>query len=389
MEETLISITKDELGALVNEAVTKSVSSVREEYARNAKPSFATSQDEVDKNNPQVIGAYVRNLIVANRTNKDIKSVAEEYARRANTLASKIVLKGLNETNDVDGGVFVIPEVSNMFIELLTPQNRLRSINTTKLRTTSGSLEINREDVGAGAFWTTENPGAVTKSNPQYGKYILTPKKLLSWATISNDLLSDAGFNVEQILQNQIIKAAAKVEEVAFLYGGGANEPKGIYEWTAAANKFGITGTTAELIETDLFKMETQVNSVRIAEDLVWLMPFRTFSALRTKARAGSGFLAFPELRETAPSLLGHPVVITNNIPTNGGVGQNESNIFLLNAPDFHIVDRLDQTFKINPVQNDANFPVGIDETLVVSISRVDTLLKYDTGASVLTGVTY
>lgn len=387
--KNLVSITQEELQNTINEAVQKSLATVKKEIANTRVPSFATSVTQEEVKSLPLIGAYVRNLIVANKEHKSFKEVTENYVKKSNSKAGAYILKGLNETNAVDGGVFVIPEVSDQFIELLTAKNVIRGLNVQNISISSASIEMTREDVGAGAFWTTENPGAVSKSNPEYGKYTLTPKKLMSWATISNDLLMDAAFNVEQILQDQIIRAASQKEEVAFIYGGGANEPKGLYAWMAAGNKIPSSGTTAELIEEDLFAAELGVNSTSVSTELVWLMPYRVFSSLRTKMRDVTGQIAFPELRNEIPTLLGHKVVITNNIPVNLGVGADETNIFLFDPSEFVIVDRVPQEFKVNPVQNDSNFPVGIDETLVVSISRVDSLLKHSTKAAVIEGVAY
>jgi len=93
--------------------------------------------------------------------------------------------------------------------------------------------------------------------------------------------------NAVQMIENSMIRAMIEAEELAFVNGtGSAYQPKGLSKWTSTANQFDIGGTTAELIETDLFSLEEKIHDAKIKGDLYFLMPFRTYSALRTKLRA-------------------------------------------------------------------------------------------------------
>ncbi len=382
-----IELTQEQL----EDTISKAIKETLDKDSREKKTPFATAfqfKSNEKEEKPAYFGAALKTLLYAETNKLNIKDASKKYLDKSKTYAAEVINKGLNESAAADGGVFAIPEVSSDFIELLTAQNVLRSINTQKIRTNAASLEINREDTGASAYWTGETRTSVTKSAQKFGKYTLTPKVLMSWATISNDLINDVGTNVEQIVSNQIIKAITNKEELAFLNGGGANEPKGIYQWLAAGNKITSGGSTSALIESDLFSALLAVNGTRASTDLVWLMNYRSLIAMKQKRDATSNILTWPELRDSQPSLLGHPVYVCNNISITQGTGA-QTQIFLLDPTEFIIMDRATINFRINPIQNDSNFEHGINETLVVAESRTDSLLRHSTKAACISAVDY
>jgi HK97 family phage major capsid protein len=394
--ENTIEISKKELTDLVETAVNGATKKITDEFEMKNVPNFVFDKniDELKSSKKTyLVGAFVKSLLMAKNAGHNPESITkdillpfvEKNYKKTKTLSSQIILKGMNETNAADGEVFIIPEVYNQFIEELTAYNVIRGLGVTNITMTGSQLEINRADTGAGAYWTTENPGVVTKSNPQFGKYILTPKKLMSWATISNDLINDASSNVEQILQDMIIRAAGNAEEIEFITGlGSSYAPKGLLGWTAAGNINTVTGTDAEDFEADFIEAEDLILSSNVrTKELVWLMNHKTLATLKTLRYATTNILAFENLRDPEPTLMGHKVVVTNNIP----VSNSTSNIYLFAPEHFVIADRQDLQFVINPSHNDSNFPQGINETLYVATSRVDTLLKYDTACAIITDV--
>jgi len=93
-------------------------------------------------------------------------------------------------------------------------------------------------------------------------------------------------------------------------------------------------------------------------------------------------------LRNPTPTLLGHKVVINDYISKTQGAG-TETQIFLFQPQEFVIADRLGLDIKVNPPQNDSNYPQDVDETLILVTERLDTFLKHSKACSILTAVTY
>lgn len=379
MDNKLI-ITQEQLDDTVEKAVNIAVEDVKKEMEKKENPFAVNFIESKKEENPAYVGAYANAVIHAKKTGNSLEKSANLLMEKNKSYASEVVAKGLYEGSAVDGGYLVIPEVYNQFIELVKAQSLIRSLpGVQQISMSSGSLLINRETTGAGAYWNGEIPGAVTENGHKYGRYTLTPKDLYSWTTISKSLIADSYFNIEQQVQNSIIKQVAITEDAAFLAGTGSSyQPKGIYNWLNASNKISSGGVTTELYEADFFSAELAIRGQNHMDDLYWAMNWATYSALRTKLRVTTGIVAWPELREAEPMLLGYPVKFTNT------TSNPSSKIYLLNPSDFLIADRVGLEFTVDPIQNDSNFPVSINETLILAHSRVDCVLLHDTSSAVI-----
>lgn len=390
VEEPKVQLNKSEF----EELITKALDKQKEEISKNTNPfniNIAPSARKLEKGN--IVGAWANTVIKSKLRGESLKKTAEWLKEKSNTEASEIIYKGVNESDFSEGGALAVPtEVANEFINVIRAKNVIRQLPVTNIQMTKDTMTYKRMDSGTNAYWVGETDiSDASESSPSFGQYVLSPHKLFSYVNISNDMLDDVGSNVETILQNDIASAIAQKEELAFLHGTGTEyTPKGLYYWTADGNIETQTGTTAANIETDLLQMLENIKGNNIpGNDLYWLMPYRPYKSMYTKTRAGSGAIAWPELRGSEPSLLGYPVKITNNIPTNLGDGGDETRIYLLAASEFVVADRKGVSFRINPPHNDSNITQSIEETLVVCESRVDTLLKHDEACTILTEVTY
>jgi HK97 family phage major capsid protein len=376
-QEKLVNITETQLESTINKAVDKA----KDEFARTQIP-FGKSfrMEKSDESNPQLLGALVRANITANQKGVSLQDGAKIYNDKSKTYASEIILKSVNETTDNEGAYLTIPEVYNSILETLKPLSIFRSLPGIKqINVNAAQFEIPTMTTGATAYWVNEQRATATINAERFGKITLNPKALISWSKLTKDLINDSAFNAEQFIQNEIIRQIAVTEDAAFLTGlGASNQPKGLYSWLNAANVTTSGGTTTELYEADFFTAETDIRGANIMGNLVWIMNYTTYSSLRTKLRVTTGQVAWPELRDTVPTLLGYPVKFSNT------TSNPSSKIFLFAPEHFMIADRTGINVMINPVQNDANFPVGINETLIAVEKRVDCALLYDLAGAVI-----
>lgn len=373
--EKLVTITEDQLEATVNKAVDKA----KDEFARNL-PFNATIKTEKPSGNSNLLGALVNAQILGKKKGLGIKDATSMYFDRHKTFSGEIVAKAVNETTDDEGGYLTIPEVYNNILETLKPMSIFRSMPGIKtINVNAAQFEIPKMTTGATAYWVNEQRASASVNAERFGKIVLNPKNLISWSKLTNDLINDSAFNAEQYVQNEILRQIAVTEDAAFLTGtGGSYQPKGLYGWMAAGNVESSSGTSTEQYETDFFKLEENIRSNNIMSPLVWVMNYTTYSALRLKLRVTTGQVAWPELRENTPMLLGYPVKFSNT------TSNPSSKIFLLAPDNFMIADRMGINVMVNPIQNDSNFPVGINETLIAVEKRVDCALLYDLAASVI-----
>lgn len=144
----------------------------------------------------------------------------------------------LQEGVDADGGYLVPEEYDRRLIDVLEEENIMRSLGT-KI-TTSGQHKINIAATKPAASWIEEG-GALTFGDATFSQIFLDAYKLHVAIKVTEELLYDNAFNLENYIVTQFGRALANAEEDAFLNGNGTGKPLGLF-----AAKGG--GTVAETL---------------------------------------------------------------------------------------------------------------------------------------------
>lgn len=157
----------------------------------------------------------------------------------------KRVSNVLQEGVDADGGYLVPEEYDRRLIDTLTESNIMRSLATTI--TTSGEHKINIAATKPAAAWIEEG-GALTFGDATFSQILLDAHKLHVAIKVTEELLYDNAFNLENYILDQFGKALGNAEEDAFLNGDGTGKPLGLF----AANGGGtIAQTLTAAIKSD------------------------------------------------------------------------------------------------------------------------------------------
>ncbi len=135
----------------------------------------------------------------------------------------------LTEGTAADGGYLVPEEYDSRLIQKLQAENIFRKLGTTI--TTSGEHKINIATSDAAAAWIDEGD-PLQFSDPHFGQIILDAHKLHVAVKVSEELLYDNAFNLENYIIEQFGRALANAEEDAFLNGNGSGKPTGIFDAT-------------------------------------------------------------------------------------------------------------------------------------------------------------
>ena len=135
----------------------------------------------------------------------------------------------LQEGVDADGGYLVPEEWDNRLIDVLDEENIMRGLGT-KI-TTSGEHKINIAATKPAASWIEEG-GALVFGDATFGQIMLDAHKLHVAIKITEELLYDNAFGLENYIINQFGMAIANAEEDAFLNGDGAGKPTGLFNPT-------------------------------------------------------------------------------------------------------------------------------------------------------------
>lgn len=138
----------------------------------------------------------------------------------------KRVSNVLQEGVDTDGGYLVPEEYDNRLIDVLDEENIMRKLGTRI--TTSGEHKINIAATKPAASWIEEG-GALSFGDATFEQILMDAHKLHVAIKVTEELLYDNAFGLENYIITQFGKALANAEEDAFLNGDGVGKPLGLF----------------------------------------------------------------------------------------------------------------------------------------------------------------
>lgn len=157
----------------------------------------------------------------------------------------------LQEGVDADGGYLVPEEYDSRLIDTLEEENIMRKLG--RVITTSGEHKINIAATKPAAAWIEEG-GALTFGDATFSQILLDAHKFHVAIKVTEELLYDNAFGLENYIIDQFGKALANAEEDAFLNGTGVGQPLGLFAKTGG-------GTTAETL-TGALKADDILNLI-------------------------------------------------------------------------------------------------------------------------------
>lgn len=178
---------------------------------------------------------------------------SDEYRRAMlNALRSSFrqVSNVLQEGVDADGGYLVPDEYDRRLIDVLDEENIMRGLATKIV--TSGERKINIAASKPAASWIEEG-GTLTFGDAKFDQKILDAHKLHVAIKVTEELLYDNAFDLENYIIVQFGKALANAEEDAFLNGNGTGKPTGIFDATGGGHL--LNTLTAALKSDDMLDL--------------------------------------------------------------------------------------------------------------------------------------
>ena len=153
----------------------------------------------------------------------------------------------LSEGTDANGGYLVPDEWDSRLIDVLEEENIFRALGT--VITTSGEHKINIAGTKPAAAWIEEGE-ALTFGDATFDQIVLDAHKLHVAIKITEELLYDNAFGLENYIITQFGKAIGNAEEDAFLNGDGKGKPLGLFDSTGGGTR-SVTITAANKLATD------------------------------------------------------------------------------------------------------------------------------------------
>lgn len=218
----------------------------------------------------------------------------------------------LQEGVDADGGYLVPEEYDRRLIDVLDGENIMRSL-AAKI-TTAGQHKINIAATKPAAAWIEEG-GALSFGDATFDQIYLDAYKLHVAIKVTEELLYDNAFGLENYIITQFGKALANAEEDAFLNGDGKGKPTGIFAKTGGGQ---IAGTlTAAIKSDDLIDLVYGLKRP-YRKKASFIMNDATLASLRKLKDNNGAYIWQPSYKEGEPDrVLGYAVHTSAFAPTN------------------------------------------------------------------------
>ena len=217
----------------------------------------------------------------------------------------KVISDILQEGVDADGGYLVPEEMDSRIIDVLEEENFMRGLAT--VINTRNDHKIAVSSSKPAAAWVDEGE-TLSFGDAKFGQVVLDAHKLAVAVKVTEELLHDSGFNLENYINIQFGRAIANAEEDAFLNGAnGANKPTGIFAETGG-------GTVAASVEAKNLKTDNVLDLLYALKRpyrkrAAWIINDATVAAIRKLKDGNGAYIWQPSITAGEPdSLLGLPL---------------------------------------------------------------------------------
>ena len=218
----------------------------------------------------------------------------------------------LQEGVDADGGYLVPEEYDRRLIDVLDGENIMRSL-ATKI-TTAGQHKINIAATKPADAWIEEG-GALSFGDATFDQIYLDAYKLHVAIKVTEELLYDNAFGLENYIITQFGKALANAEEDAFLNGNGTGKPTGIFAENGGGQ---IAATlTAAIKSDDLIDLVYGLKRP-YRKNASFIMNDATLASIRKLKDNNGAYIWQPSYKEGEPDrVLGYAVHTSAFAPIN------------------------------------------------------------------------
>ena len=260
---------------------------------------------------------------------------------RSKNMMTPELKNALQEGVDSEGGYLVPDEYEHTLVMGLEGANVIRA-HAHAFTTSNGVHKIPVVASKGTASWIDEE-GAYTESDDVFGQEQIDAHKLGTIIKVSEELITDSVFNLEQYFTAEFARRIGSKEEEAFLVGNGVKKPTGLLNETGGA-QLGVTAASATAITADeLIDLYYSLKSP-YRKNAIWILNDSTIKAIR-KLKDGSGqYLWQPAIKDgEVNTILGKPYFTSSYAPE---IGSAAKSILFGDLNFYWIGDRQGITFK-------------------------------------------
>lgn len=263
-----------------------------------------------------------------------VNAALREFAKSGD--AAAFHKKAMSVGSDPDGGYLVTPYLSSTIAERLRELSPVRQYARVVPLPSGDSFEEPREDGEAAATWAGETEARPDTDGPTLRLARVPLHEIYAMPKLTQKLIDTSGFDIAGWVAERIAERFARAEGAAFVAGDGVLKPRGFttYPTAATSDATRAWGTFEHVATGSAGAFRTRSGDVNPVDDLHdlmgrlktgylsnarWFMSRATAAAVR-KLKDGQGnFIWQPSAAAgQPPTLLGHPVVMMDDMPAIG-----------------------------------------------------------------------
>ncbi len=243
----------------------------------------------------------------------------------------------LREGSDSEGGYLVPDSFERRVVQALTEKNVMRRLGT--VIQTEHTLRIPVAKGIGSADWIPEE-GVIPVTEGEFDEVKLEAHKVATSIRVSDELLEDSGFDLEEFIISEFAQRIGDAEEEAFIHGDGIAKPLGLIH---QIDRVVITENAGAISTDDVLELKHAIPP-KYRKDAVFLMHDSTLREL-FKLRTGDGqYIWYENLKKNIPlSIFSHRVITSPAMPT---IENGKAPILFGNFKHFCIGDRKHRRIK-------------------------------------------
>lgn len=251
------------------------------------------------------------------------------------------IQNALQVGTDSEGGFLAPDEFEKTLIESLEEQNIFRQLANI-ITTSSGDKKIPVVASKGTASWVDEE-GAIPESDDAFSQVSIGAYKLATMIKVSEELLNDSVFNLENYIAKEFARRIGAKEEESFFTGDGTGKPTGIFNGTGGG-ELGVTASSAAAITLDEIMDLFYSLKSPYRKNAVFLMNDSTVKSIR-KLKDGNGqYIWQPSVTAQQPdTILNRPVKTSAYVPA---IGSGSKIIAFGDLSYYWVADRQGRSFQ-------------------------------------------
>ena len=216
----------------------------------------------------------------------------------------------LREGSDGEGGYLIPDEFEHRIVQVMAEKNVMRKLGTVMQTERTMTFPIGK---GIGfAEWVPEE-GEFPIVAAEFDEVKLGGHKVATSIRVSDELLEDSVFDLEEFIIKEFAQRIGEAEEAAFIHGDGLAKPLGIIH---QLEREVITEKAGKISTDDLLDLKHAIPS-KYRKDAVFLMHDSTLREL-FKLRTGEGqYIWYENPKKNIPlAIFSHRVITCPSMPT-------------------------------------------------------------------------